>query len=157
MDNVYIDDGRLAIELPDGFAVMAAEQLQALYGMDYSEMWGARDESRHAVITVIWKDSGGLLTKIIDEKSLAKRVEKTFSKQYRACGYRCDGFFATSVAGKDARGFRCAYELEGIPHECEVLVFKDDARCYTLYYHTRAETSQANRPTYEAALASLKV
>ena len=155
MGKTYIDDGGLAIELPDGFAVLTQEKLQALYGMDYTEMWGARDESRHIAITVIWKDAAALLAKLASEESLAKRVEKALSKSYRASGYRCGEYFAACIAGKDARGFRYSYEPEGIPQECEVVVFRNGGRCYTLYYYTRTEVAQANRPAYDAMLASL--
>ena len=155
MDNVYIDDGQLSIELPGGFAVMELEQVQALYGMDYKEMWGARNESCHAVVTVIWKDLGGLAAKLSDEKSFAKHIEKTFSKWYRANDYRFDGFFETTVAGKDAYGFRHTHVPEGIHQYNEITVFRNDKRRYTLYYYTRVEAAQDNRPMYEAMVASL--
>lgn len=153
----HIDDDRLGVELPEGFSVMLHEELQVMYGMDYAAMWGARDESRHAVLAVIWKDSGELITKLASEKSLAKRVEKALLKRYRASGYRCDGFFEGRVAGKGASGFRYTCQPEGIPHECEVMVFKNGARCYTLYYYTRQTAAQENRPVYEGVLASLEL
>ena len=155
MENTNIDGGKLFIALPGGFAILTPAELQALYGMDYDGMWGARDEARHMLVTVIWKDSGGLATKLADEKSLAKRVEKALSKTYRRLGYRCDGLLETRIAGREAHGFRYSYQPEGISQSCEVVVFKDGKRCYTLYYYTRLEVALENRPIYDSLLASL--
>ena len=153
----YIDGDKLEVELLEGFSVMAHEELQVMYGMEYADMWGARDELRHAVLAVIWKDSGEFITKLASEKSLAKRVEKALSKRYRSSGYRRADFFESRIAEKTAYGFRYTFQPEGIPHECEVSVFKNGARCYTLYYYTRQATAQDNRPVYEGVLASLEL
>ena len=155
MANVYIDDGRLSIELPDGFAVMTLEQVQALYGMNHKEMWGARNESCKMVVTVIWKDLGGLAAKLSDNESFAKHIEKTLSRWYRASEYNFGGFFETTVAGKDAYGLRHTHVPEGIPQESEIVTFRNGKRRYTLYYYTRPEVAQENRTMYEAMVASL--
>ncbi|MDO4806625.1 MAG: hypothetical protein Q4A07_05190 [Coriobacteriales bacterium] len=157
MSKVFVDDGRLSIELPDGFELMSSDLLQSIYGMEYMQMWGARDEGRHVAVTIIWKDSNALVSKLASQKALAKRVEKALAKAYRHKGYRVGNLFETNVAQRDTHGFAYACQIEGIPHECEVLVFKDGGRCYTLYYYAREECAQKNRSVYESMLASLSL
>ena len=154
-----IDGKWLAAELPDGFAPLPHDELEALMGYEYASMWGTRDSVRHMLACVTWKDSSKLLTRLVSEKSLARQVEETFARRYRGNGYRCSGLFSRDVSGASAsaQGFRCAYEVEGVAHEGEVLVFKRGIRCYTLYYYTPSETAQVNRPAFEALVASLEL
>ena len=155
MESVSIDNDSLAVDLPEGFYVVSLEHVQYLYGIDYVCMWGTRDDERHMVVNCIWKDSGNLITKLMSEKSLAKNAEKTLAKRYTNYQYACKGFFETTVAGTAARGFRYFYECDGVGQDCEAIVFKHGKRCYTLYYYTRPELADENRPVYEEILASL--
>lgn len=151
-------DGKLSLDLPDGMDVQSPDELAAAYGMEYKDMWGARDEARHVILTIIWKDSNEFLSKLASEKSLAKRTEKSLSKTYRKREYRFDGYFMAHVAGRQAQGFR--YEFRDSSDallECEVLVFKDGARCYTLYYYARADHAAECAPVRDAILSSLSI
>ena len=151
-------DGRLSVDLPEGFRVLGADELQAAYGMAYEDMWGARDETRHVALTVIWKDSGEMLTKLAGEKSLAKRTEKALSKRYRRRAYQMRGFFERQVADMPAQGFRYAFcDSTGAPQECETLIFKQGARCYTLYYYARADLADQNMPVHDTLVASMQI
>lgn len=159
MERVLVDGEWLAVELPEGFEPIAHDELQALMGISYDCMWGARDTGRHMLLSVTWKDSGMLATKLASEKELAKRVDKTFARSYRKGGYRSDGFFQREVPGASAQaqGFRFSYAVEGVAQEGEVLVFKRGARCYTLSYYTRSAAAQDNRPVYGGIVESLEV
>lgn len=159
MERALIDNEWLAVELPEGFDLIAHDELESLMGISYDCMWGARDAAKHMLITVTWKDSNKLATKLASEKGLAERVDKTFARRYRKGGYRCDGFFQRTVSGASAQayGFRFSCVVEDIDHEGEALVFKRGIRCYTLCYYTQSATAQDNQPVYEGIAESLEV
>jgi len=159
MESILIDSEWLAAELPDGFERIPHKELETMMGFSYNLMWGSRDTQRHMILCVSWKDSNKVLTKLVREKSYIKQVHNTYKLRFRKLGYRRDEFFACTIDGADheAQGLRFAYTIEGIPHRGETITFKRGIRCYTLQYLTRTETADANRPTYEAILDSLKV
>ena len=159
METILVDGEWLAITVPEGFTVVPHDELELLMGIKYDRMWGMRDAERHMVLSVTWKDTGKLLTKLASEKYLAKRADETSARRYRKRGYRSGGFFARTIAGANAQaqGLRYSYEAEGIVHEGEALVFKRGTRCYTLSYNTRSALADENRLVYEAILESLNV
>ena len=159
METILVDGEWLAVSAPEGFVVVPHGELESLMGFKYDRMWGMRDTERHMMLSVTWKDSGKLLTKLASEKSLAKRVDETNAKRHREHGYRREGFFVRGVAGASAQaqGVRFSYDVEGVAHEGEALVFKRGVRCYTLSYSTRSALATENRPVYEAILESLLI
>lgn len=148
-------DGKMSIQLPEGFEVMEKAEVQKAYALDYDSLWGARDKERHVLLTCIWKESHELLVKLVGADALAKRAEKALSKTYKASGYHFDGYFDTELAGKPAKGFSYGFMLEGIAQEAEVIVVTDGARSYTFYYYTRPELSAANQQLHDELLGSL--
>ena len=149
--------GELEIAYPEGFNLMTSDELRKAYNNPYPNIWGIRDEERHILITVFWKDSNELLSKLASAESLAKRAEKTISRGMRKLAYRFGGKFTTTIAGCEAHGFR--YEFTGagdVAQVAETIVFKHGKICYTLYYYTRPETAAANLPVHDAILAALR-
>ena len=159
METILADGEWLAVTVPEGFEVIPHDELESLMGFKYDRMWGVRDAERHMVLSVTWKDSGKILTKLSSEKFLAKRADEVSAKRYRNRGYRSGGRFARAITGASAQaqGLRYSYEAEGIAHDGEALVFKRGARCYMLSYNTRSALAAENRPAYEAILDSLEV
>ena len=159
MKPVLIDKEWLAVVPAEGFHPISHDQLETLMGLTYDCMWGMRDEARHVIVSVTWKDSNRLMTKLVSEKAFAKQVNETFAKRNCKDGYRCNGFIERTVAGASApaQGFRFSSSVQGIAQEGEVLVFKRGIRCYTLTYYTRSAVADENRPIYEEMLASLEV
>lgn len=148
-------NGELMVDCPAGFKRMSIDELQKAYSLDYPNLWGIRDEERHIILTVLWKESNRLLSMLVSNKDLAKRAERALGKTYRAAGYKCRGFFSTAVAGQAAEGFHYDFEVDGVAQQGEVIVFKRDACCYTLYYYTRPELALANRAIHDEILASM--
>ncbi len=147
----------LEIAYPDGFAQMTAEELQQSYNNPYPNIWGIRDKERHIILTVFWKDSNEMISKLASTESLAKRAEKALSKGMKKNAYRFGGSFTTTIAGCEAHGFHYGFIGAGdVAQEAETIVFKRGKTCYTLYYYTRPETAAANRPVHDAILAALR-
>ena len=78
MGEVFADGALLSIDVPQGFSILTLDELQTLFGLPYDNLWGVRNESRRMRLCLLWKDSNAVLTKLVSEKSLAKRVENTF-------------------------------------------------------------------------------
>ena len=163
MNTFTVDDAWLTVDLPEGFGPLPQDELEAFMGLSYECMWGARDPERHMMVAVTWKDSNDIITKLVSEKSLAKRVDKAYAARRRAYGYHNDGFFTREIPGASARahGFGYSSTPNGTPQKGEVLVFKRGSRCYTLIFQTttqtRAETAETDRSIHEGIIASLRV
>ena len=159
MKTVLVDNEWLALDLPDDLERVPHEELEAFMRFKYDSMLGVRDEAHRMLICITWKDSNKILTKLVREKSYAKKVDEAFSVRYRDRNYHCNGFLSRTVAGAsgEAHGLCFSYEVEGIAWEGEVLVFKRDIRCYTLCYYTQSSAAGESRRAYEAILASLEV
>ena len=159
MESVLVDNEWLAIALPDGFATIEHAELEKFMGFRYDQMWGVRDQSRHMLLCVTWKDSNKVVTKLVSEKTFAKQIDKAFSKRQRANNYRCEGFLSCNVRGASgaAQGLDFSHTVEGVPHAGEALVFKRGIRCYTLVYYTYAEVAEQNRSVYNKIVDSLEV
>lgn len=155
MQQATIHD-RLEISYPDSFRTMTADELRQAYGMDYADMWGIRDEENHIILAVIWKESSEMLQKLASSKSLAKRVDGKLRKALRKQGYRAGEHFERPIAGQSAPGFGYSYQAQGVAQACEAIVLREGNCTFTLYYYTRSELEQDNRPTYESMLSSLR-
>ena len=159
METVLIDNEWLAVGLPKGLERVPHGELEAFMRFKYDLMWGVRDNARHMLVCVTWRDSNKLITKFVSEKFFVKQVDEAFSKRYRDRDYHCKGFLTRSVAGAsgEAQGLRFSYTADGVVWEGEVLVFKRGIRCYTLCFYTQSSSAAESRATYEALLASLEV
>ncbi len=156
MEKVLVNS--LEVARPEGFCVMDHEELVQAYGLDYECMWGMRDDERHMILSISWKVSNKLLSKLASAKLVAEQSEKSQRRRCRKMGYHSDGLFQTEVAGREAWAFRYGYSPQNAPvQETEIVVVKDGTCCYTIMYHTRDECAQANRPLYEEILASMRI
>ena len=159
MGTVRIDQEYLAVTLPEGFEVIEHKELERLMDISYDCLWGVRDTGRHMMITVTWKDSSKLLTKLVNERGRAKQIDKNYARCRNGEAYRSDGIKERAVTGADApaSGFHFAYRVEDVDQEGEVWVFKRGIRCYTLVIYTRSEVAADNAAVLEDILASLTV
>lgn len=159
MGTVRIDQEYLAVTLPEGFEDIEHNELERLMDISYDCLWGVRDTGRHMMITVTWKDSSKLLTKLVNERGRAKQIDKNYARCRNGEAYRSDGIKERVVTGADApaSGFHFAYRVEDVDQEGEVWVFKRGIRCYTLVIYTRSEAAADNAAVLEDILASLTV
>lgn len=155
MSHDVLINGELALTYPEGFRLMELDELKHAFALDYSDMWGIRDEENHMLISLIWKESNGLLRKLVSTKSLVKEYEKRIGRTFRHGNYRCEEFFETEIAGLAAQGVRFSYHHLGVDQLGELVMFRRGGCNYSLYYYTRPELAQANRPAYEGILASV--
>ena len=159
MEIVLIDNEWLAAGLPEGLERVPHGELEAFMRFRYDRMWGVRNNGRHMLICVTWRDSNKLITKLASEKFFVKQVNEAFTKRYRDRDYHCNGFLTRSVVGasNEAQGLRFSYTADGVAWEGEVLVFKRGIRCYTLCFYTQSGSAAEGCAAYEAILASLEV
>lgn len=145
----------LKVEYPNRFLVMKPHEVKEVFGVDYSEIWGIRDEKAHAMVLIVWKNANENLQKLITVKSHAKSCEKSMRKALRKNSYYCDEFFEREVAGQPAQGFHYSYINDGKSQDGAVVVFKRGRSRYTLYYYTRTDMAESNQPMLEKLLDSL--
>lgn len=152
--DVLIND-ELALTYPEGFRLMERGELEHAFALEYPDMWGIRDEERHMLISLIWKETNGVLRKLVSTKTLVKDYEKRIARTFRHGNYRREEFFETEVAGLAAQGARFSYHHLGVDQLGELVMFRREGCTYSLYYYTRPELARANRAAYESILASI--
>ena len=108
METVLIDNEWLVVGLPEGLGRVPHGELEAFMRFKYDLMWGVRDDARHMLVCVTWRDSNKLITKFASEKFFVKQVNEAFTKRYRDRDYHCNGFLTRSVVGasNEAQGDR---------------------------------------------------
>ena len=159
--NTTVLNGQLQVSYPDGFRQMDAEELGRLFPKQVATSWGIWDTDRHIVVTVLWNESNALLSKLVSNKDLAKRLRKHLTKAYANNGFRAQGIVKTEISGTQACGFDFAYQVEGIDQVGEIMVFRHveghTCCCYTIYYYTREERAAQSREVLEEILASMRL
>ena len=160
MNEVVLND-QLHLAYPDGFRLMDDEELARLFTDQVPNSWGIWDTDRHIVVSVLWNESNALLSKLVSNKDLAKRIRKHLSKAYANSGFRADGVVKTEVCGTEACGFDFDYQVEGIDQVGKIMVFKHvEARtccCDTIYYYARKEQAEVGKAALDQILATFAV
>ena len=156
MNRTRVND-QLALSYPDGFHVMDREELKKLYLDDNPNRWGIWDQEKHIIITVFWHSSNALLAALAGAKDVAKSTEKKLHKGLGKYSYRRDGFFQTTLCGRETTGFRYTYQLGDVTLAAETIVLKEKTVCYTIYYYAREELALASHPVFEAVLDTMEL
>ena len=156
MTNALINQ-KLSVDVPDGYTVLSADQLQEMYRDTNTDRWGMRNESAHHTAAVFYHKSNPLLAAIADVKGIAESTQKKLAAGLSAYSYQLKGFYPAEVCGRKAYGFSYSYVNQEIPTDGETVIFKDGSTCYTVYSYSRNENSAANHSVFEAILASMKL
>ncbi|MBP5685847.1 MAG: hypothetical protein J6W72_05425, partial [Candidatus Methanomethylophilaceae archaeon] len=56
---------------------------------------------------------------------------------------------------QQGQGFRHTYDLQGIGYTSEIIIFKRDNVCYTLYTYARTENMKGCRPILDGIVDSM--
>ena len=146
---------KLSASYPKGFRVMDEDERQKVFPAANANLWAIWDKRHHVIISVQWHEANALLSKLVDTKSLTKRVQVQARKAYKDMGYEDSELYRTTVCGETAWGVDFAYQMQGVDQVAKALVFKHDACTYTLYCYGRKSNAATATRLFDDFLASL--
>lgn len=148
-------NNELVMECPEGFHVMTEEERGKINLLEDGQWVGLSDPDRHMMITIGWKELGGIMAKLMSGKSLAENIEKQISKGMAAFGYESEGSRERQIAGMDAAGFGYKYAAQGIDMVGEAYAAKKNKTAYYFYLYAREELKSESLAVWEEFLRSL--
>lgn len=146
---------KLSASYPKGFRVMDEEERQKVFPSGNANLWAIWDKRHHVIISVQWHEANALLSRLVDTKSLTKRVQTQARKAYKDMGYEDGGLYQLTVCGETAWGVDFSYRMEGVDQVAKALVLKHEACTYTLYCYGRKSNATTAARLFDDFLASL--
>ena len=146
-------NNELTVTCPDGFHVMDAEEkkkLNAIGGI--GEV--ITDPDRHIIISIGWKNVGGLISAMFNAKNASREVEKNYKSSMKAYGYRFGDHISRTIAGEKAEGFSFGYTAGEIEMYAESYAVKHNKEFYYIHYYSRTAVKEDNAAVLNEILDS---
>ena len=99
-----------------------------------------------------WNQVNRLALMVLNEKDLAKNMEKRIRKAMQSYGYRSDGFREQRIIGKSAGGFAYEYTVQGTEMYAESYTMKLDKTVYYFHFYSRTALKDENIPVWRGIL-----
>ena len=144
------------ISYPEGFHVMTDEEWSKLNVLEDGPGVGLSDPDRHIIVTVGWKQVGGLTAKLIKGPDLVKNMEKRIRKAMAPWDYKNKGFSHRSVADSTAEGVGYTYRVQDTGMYAESYAMSRGRTLYYLHFYVRQEFKEEGLPVWEEMLASAR-
>lgn len=145
----------LNIIVPDGYRVMSAEEMTAMFLDDNPDRWAMRNEANHHTVAVFYHKSNPFLSMLANAKSVAESTQLRLAEGLFSHQYQKGESFPLAMCGQKAYGFTYRYINHEVPTDGTVIVFKHGNICYTVYGYSAAEYTETNRPMFETICKSM--
>ena len=145
----------LNLMVPEGYRVMSAEEMQAMFLDDNPNRWAMRNEAMHHTVAVFYHKSNPFLSMLADAKSVAESTQLRLAEVLLSHQYQKGESFPLAMCGQKAYGFTYRYINHEVPTDGTVIVFKHGNICYTVYGYSAAEYTETNRPMFETICKSM--
>jgi len=149
-------NGDLKVMVPDGYRVMSAEEMKAMFLDENPNRWAMRNEVMHHTVAVFYHKSNPFLSMLADAKSVAESTQLRLAEGLLSHQYRKGESFPLTVCGQKAYGFTYRYVNHEVPTDGTVIVFKHGNICYTVYGYSAQDYTDANRPVFESTCNSMQ-
>ena len=149
-------NGDLKVMVPDGYRVMSAEEMKAMFLDENPNRWAMRNEVMHHTVAVFYHKSDPFLSMLADAKSVAESTQLRLAEGLLSHQYRKGESFSLTVCGQKACGFTYRYVNHEVPTDGTVIVFKHGNICYTVYGYSAQDYTDANRPVFESICNSMQ-
>ncbi|MBR2759865.1 MAG: hypothetical protein IKD66_01735 [Solobacterium sp.] len=154
--NHTVINNELAMDWPDSFHEMSAQELKESSISAPSEGFSIRDNEKRILISVHWKKLPFLLSAFADPKQNMKSTEEMIRNGLKDHEYQMIGWNETETAGQKAPGFAYEYTIRGNRQYSEALFLKHGSYIYAVYFYGLSERKDEGRAVFEEVLASLK-
>ena len=149
--NEQIINGEVAVTVPEGFKALSEQEVRAWNPKAYGNNFVMRNEQDHLAIIVSWKKTNFLnknmpLSKVIDTtKDNLKKADPSFQTVEN---------ITTSLAGKEAEGFRYTYSVQDTEQTGIYLLTKYNHTLYAFAYIARSNNFDEQYHSFEEILNS---
>ena len=156
MDRQIINDAFI-LQLPDSFEVLTERELRGMYlnAGDPFE-WGARDAENHVVILALWKQYPGILSRMLDLKTMVKKNEQLTRKAHQGHDYRLLEFFSLQAGENKAEGYCFSYDREGVAQVSHNFLVRDGRTIYAFICAGRKENMERDRAMIRQVMETLE-
>ena len=148
-------NSELTFDIPEGFRVLTADELQQYATPAGAPNWCASDPDRHMMFSVSWKKSllAGLL---LNTKEVVKKMEQNINRMMASYGYKQHGFVEEDLNGVTAYGFRYTYTSKDTAMAAQTIGLKKGSTFYYIHCYMREELLEESRPVLDGILRSVK-
>ena len=112
---------------------MSKEEKAKLNFLESGEGICLRDEDRHMLVSIGWKETGMLAAMLLSESSLERNMESSIRQGMLSYGFKLETHLNRQIAGRNAAGFRYVYTTQGIDMLGESYVLRNGRSVF--YYH----------------------
>ncbi len=140
----------------DGFHVMDEAERKEMTFLEEGPCVCLSDPAKHMIVTIGWKEIGGLASLLVNVKEIAAKAELAVSKAMAGFGYRSEGFLAREIAGRSAEGFGYAYEAEETAMIGQTYAAKAGKTVYYFNLYARESLKEESLRVWEDLLDSVK-
>ncbi|MBO4288907.1 MAG: hypothetical protein J5865_02250 [Lachnospiraceae bacterium] len=146
----------LTMDCPQGFYHMTEAEKRAMNTLGSGQWIGLNDPERHILVTAGWNRPGLLAKLFLNDRDLAKNMEKRIRKAMKDMDYRMEGFKERTVAGLPAGGFRYGYRARNTDMTAESYVLKKGKTIYYFHVYLRSALKEESFPVWEEILDSVR-
>ena len=156
MDMYYnINFHGLCFSYPDSFHLMEEEERSRFRFIGEGESICLLDPEQHMLLSMGWKQTGGILSLLVGAKDLAKDMEKRTRQPMKEYGYHMNRSLKKEVGEKKAFGFSYEYFTQGTYMTGESYVVKAGKDIYSIHVYMRTGLKRRCFPVWEEILGSI--
>ncbi|MBR0462605.1 MAG: hypothetical protein IJJ00_07830 [Erysipelotrichaceae bacterium] len=145
----------LEIVYPEGFHEMNETEKKEHNITDKNGSFCLSDEERHIIITVFWKNAGGLISALVKPHDAVVNMEKAVSGQMQKFGYKFDEFIVREAGDKTADGYRYDYKVDGLEMSGESFIVKNSRTFYYIHSYYRTALKEESLKVLDEIFGSL--
>ncbi len=146
---------QLKLPCPNGFHLMSDEEKAKLNFLESGKGFCLRDEDRHMLVSIGWKETGMLTSMLLSDISLEKNMESSIRQAMQPYGFQPETHLNRQIAGMNATGFRYTYTAQNISMLSESYVLRNGQSVIYFHLYARNALRDDSLPVWNDLLASV--
>jgi hypothetical protein len=154
MENIIVND-ELSFNCPDGFHRLSSEEIGKYNLANDQPGCVLRDEERHIIVSLAWKQLNPLLALFLNVRELIGRMAEYVAEANKDYGYVQGEFFTGSIAQKKSAGFDYSYRAGETAMDARMIMVRNRRTVYYLYFYFRSQNRQESLAVIEPIISSM--
>ena len=147
----------LALDIPDEFQRMTAEETLAIYRDENPNRWGTWNRRDHVMLIAAWSEYSALTVWLSDLRTMAKRNQSLVRKGYEGHDYQLLEYFSARAGKVPMEGYRFTYSVQSVRQYVSTVLLKKGRTVYSLSCIGWDENRQENKALFRDILDSLQL
>ena len=146
---------QLKLPCPSGFHLMSDEEKAKLNFLESGEGFCLRNEDRHMLVSVGWRETGMLTAMLLSDISVEKNMESSIRQAMQPYGFRLETYLNRQIASGNAAGFRYTYTAQDTGMLSESYVLRSGRSVIYFHLYARDAFREESLPVWNDLLASV--